>query len=64
MIPEKSTLLREISELQDRKKLREKELEKFLDHIRELRKEVEEIDSTLKSRWAAYNKFYPVSRKN
>jgi phage shock protein A len=58
MIPDRMSLLREIQELEARKKLREQELEKFLEQVRLVRKETENLDAQIKSRWAIYNKFF------
>jgi hypothetical protein len=58
MIPDRFGLLAEIRSLEERKKIREKELEKFLEQVRLVRKEVEELDAKMRTQWAIYNKFY------
>jgi len=58
MIPERDSVMAEIKHLQEQKKIREAELSKFLEQVRVVRKEVEDIDARLRSQWAIYGKFY------
>ena len=58
MIPDRSQLLAEINKLKEEKALREKEISGFLEEVRKIRKEIENVDARLRSQWATYNKFY------
>ena len=58
MIPDRFQLLAEINKLKTEKALREKEMSIFLENVRRLRKQIEDIEARIQAQWAVYNKFY------